>query len=115
GRYKQEPNSVRTATGELFEYAVPMDVPARMAKLVEGVRHGVQRDGLEFFATLAITHHEFTLIHPFDDGNGRVARLVTNYLLLKKDLPPLVIKSELKKDYLSALRQADGGDPKALT
>jgi hypothetical protein len=114
GQYKQEPNSVRTATGELFEYAAPVDVPARMAKLVEVIRNMTAKDGLEFFAALALAHHEFTLIHPFDDGNGRVARLLTNYSLLKKGLPPIVIRSQSKAEYLSALRKADGHDPKAL-
>jgi len=115
GRYKEEPNSVRTSTGELFEYASPMDVPPRMTKLVEAIRKCAGKDSLTFMAALAITHHEFTLIHPFDDGNGRTTRLITNYILLKKDLPPLVIPSEKKKDYLNALRQADGGDPTLLT
>jgi Fic family protein len=115
GRYKEQPNSVRTSTGELFEYVSPTDVPVRMAKLVEAVRNSVRKEGLEFLAALAITHHEFTLIHPFDDGNGRVARLVTNYALLKKGLLPLVIPSDKKSDYLTALRQADGGDPTLLS
>ena len=110
GRYKEDPNSVETSTGEFFEYAAPMDVPSRMTKLTEAIRNCTSKEGLTFMAALAITHHEFTLIHPFDDGNGRVARLLTNYVLLKKGLPPLVIPSEKKKDYLNALRQADGGD-----
>lgn len=61
-----------------------------------------------------MAHHEFALIHPFDDGNGRVARLLTNYMLLKKGLPPLVVPSVRKKDYLKALERADAGDPGLL-
>jgi Fic family protein len=114
GRYKIGPNSVVTPTGQIFKYAEPMDVPARMAKLVEAIRKGAEKEGLEFLATLAVTHHEFTLIHPFDDGNGRVARLVTNYVLLKKGWPPIVIPSVRKADYLKALGQADAGDPALL-
>lgn len=115
GRYKIEPNSVLTSAGQLFKYADPMEVPGRMAKLVEIIRKSVDREGLEFLVALAVTHHEFTLIHPFDDGNGRVARLVTNYALLKKGLPPIVIPSSRKTDYLKSLGQADAGDPALLT
>jgi Fic family protein len=115
GCYKEQPNSVRTPTGEPFEYADPIDVAPRMAKLVQAVRDCVKWEGLTLLAGLAKTHHEFTLIHPFDDGNGRVARLVTNYVLLKKGLLPLVVRADKKTEYLSALRQADSGDLASLT
>ena len=55
-------------------------------------------------------HHKFVCIHPFDDGNGRIARLLMNYHLLKNNLPPVVIKSDDKKNYLRALQEADAGD-----
>ena len=53
-------------------------------------------------------------IHPFDDGNGRVARLIMNYVLLKHDYPPVIIKSEDKANYLLALNRADTGDEGAF-
>lgn len=109
GQYKSTPNSVRTATGELFEFAAPLDVPARMADLVAKLNHAISSPIIELPAQLAKTHHEFSIIHPFDDGNGRVARLILNYILLRRDLVPIVIPTEEKKAYLSALRQADVG------
>ena len=60
-------------------------------------------------------HHRFVLIHPFGDGNGRVARLVVNYILMRAGYMPLVVKSAEKSSYLTALKKADAGDMAALT
>src|SRR5690606_7801640 len=51
---------------------------------------------------------------PFDDGNGRTARLLMNYELLRNDFPPVIIKSSDKKNYLFALNKADAGDLSAF-
>ncbi|WP_407969072.1 ImmA/IrrE family metallo-endopeptidase [Bacillus altitudinis] len=52
-------------------------------------------------------HHELTKIHPFEDGNGRIIRGVTNWLLKLKKLPPVYIPYETKTEYVSALQMAD--------
>ena len=49
------------------------------------------------------------LIHPFDDGNGRMARLLMNLPLIKHGFPPAIVRTEDKANYFAALRQADGG------
>ena len=59
-------------------------------------------------------HHDFVLIHPFDDGNGRVARLLVNYVLLRSGYPPVIIRSDDKPAYLTALRLADAGELNAF-
>ena len=58
---------------------------------------------------LAESHWSFVRIHPFDDGNGRTARLLTNYVLLRQNLPPMVIKSDHRDRYIGALQSADLG------
>ncbi|WP_341842438.1 Fic family protein [Chitinophaga caseinilytica] len=58
----------------------------------------------------ALLHYRFVRIHPFDDGNGRMARLLMNFVLLKNQLAPIIIKSTDKKNYLFALNQADAGE-----
>ena len=55
-------------------------------------------------------HHRFVEIHPFADGNGRVARLLTNLFLMKYGYPPIVLKKEYRKKYYSYLAKADLGN-----
>ncbi|GAX62795.1 hypothetical protein SCALIN_C43_0051 [Candidatus Scalindua japonica] len=60
--------------------------------------------------TETITHYNFVRIHPFDDGNGRCARILMNLILMKKTYPPAVIKNEESQIYLETLGMADRGD-----
>lgn len=62
----------------------------------------------------AYLHHRFVEIHPFSDGNGRVARLLTNLYLMKKGYPPIILKKENRIKYYSCLRKADQGDLKSF-
>lgn len=52
-------------------------------------------------------HHKFEKIHPFMDGNGRVGRILLNYILIRKGYPPLIIRKKFRKDYLDSLEKAD--------
>jgi fido (protein-threonine AMPylation protein) len=64
----------------------------------------------------AATHHAwFERIHPFVDGNGRVGRLILNFLLIQQGYPPAVILATNRPKYLQALEIADGGNPNPLT
>lgn len=114
GRYKTQPNHVITATGELFQFTTPEETPAQMADFVLWLRNEMESPGTGLIKLLAQLHHRFTLIHPFDDGNGRVVRLLVNYVLLKARLPPLVIKTKERKRYLETLAIADAGDLEPL-
>lgn len=114
GQYKEHPNSVRLQNGEIFEYASPIETPIKMAELIEWYRKEVELKRLHPIELAAKLHHKFVLIHPFDDGNGRISRLLINYVLLKNNLPPIVIKTKDKKNYLNALNQADVGNMPAF-
>ena len=114
GKYKTQPNHVRTRTGELHRFAEPDETPSRMEEWVRRLRSDLDRTDYPLAEFLAESHWSFANIHPFDDGNGRTARLITNYILLRKDLLPLVIKSADRDRYLGALRQADAGNGQPL-
>ena len=60
--------------------------------------------------TAAFLHHRFVEIHPFADGNGRVARLLSNLYLIAKGYPPVVVRTEDRARYYRFLRSADVGD-----
>lgn len=67
----------------------------------------------EVISLLAWFQHKLIWIHPFQDYNGRIARLVTNLLLLNLDLPIVEIKADSKKDrerYIKAMKEADQGN-----
>ena len=59
-------------------------------------------------------HHRFTQIHPFQDGNGRVARALASLVFLKDRCFPLVIRDSDRKEYIEALETADAGDLRPL-
>jgi Fic family protein len=114
GEYKKHPNSVRLQNGEIFAYASPTDTPIKMGELISWYNEEVEKKELPAVALAALLHYKFVLIHPFDDGNGRLSRLLMNYVLLKNGLPPIIIKTADKKNYLNALNQADAGNINAF-
>jgi hypothetical protein len=65
-------------------------------------------------ALAALFHYKFIRIQPFDDGNGRLARILMNMLLMRAGYPPSVIKAAEKEAYYVALRKADGDDLNAF-
>jgi Fic family protein len=109
GQYKTAPNHVLTVTGEIFRFAEPIEVPSKMQQLVSSVNAMSGKTDLEALVAAAKAHYELVVIHPFDDGNGRMARLVMNLVLIKHGFPPAIINTQDKENYFAALRQADGG------
>lgn len=105
GKYKTEPNHVITMNGDIHKYCEPVKVPEEMGKLVDFINEA----DLHPVELAARTHHKLVGIHPFDDGNGRVARLLMNLIFMKKGYVPVVIKREKREEYYRALMQADKG------
>lgn len=109
GEYKTEPNHVLTKTGEIFYFAEPIETPAKMQELIEWFRAKSESTETNALVLAAEFHYRFILVHPFDDGNGRIARLLMNFILMQYGFPPVIIKNEDKENYIAALRQADSG------
>jgi Fic family protein len=107
GRYKTRPNSVITRYGDRFEYASPEETPALMADLVDWYNKEEAKGKLSPVELAALFHYRYIRIHPFEDGNGRIARLIVNFILARHDYPMIVVRSRGKKEYLEALHQAD--------
>jgi Fic family protein len=114
GAYKTEPNCARMQSGEIHQYVLPEDVPAKMAELVEWHRQQDARTDSHPVFHAAIFHHRFVSIHPFDDGNGRMARILMNLILMRSGFPPAVIKLQDRNPYIAALRQADAGETEGI-
>jgi Fic family protein len=107
GKYKSVPNHVLTRTGEIFRFATPEETPAMMHDLIEWYRQKKEEQDVNPVILAAEFHYKFIRIHPFDDGNGRVARILMNFILMQYGFPPAIIKTEDKANYFAALQQAD--------
>ena len=110
GQYKEQPNHVITPTGETHYYATPEDVPILMGELMNWYNAEKNNTDIHPSVLAAIFHHRFVAIHPFDDGNGRLGRILMNLILMQKGLPPAIIKLKDREDYYVALNNANAGN-----
>ena len=109
GAYKTSLNHVKTVTGEIFRFATPEETPAKMHDLINWYRSEIQKDDVNAILLASEFHYKFVRIHPFDDGNGRLARILMNFILMQFGFPPVIVKTQDKQNYFAALRQADAG------
>ena len=88
--------------------------PERVPELMEGLFADFCVYKKEFHPVELATllHNRFVNIHPFTDGNGRTARLLMNWVLLKNKFPPVIIEVSNKEQYYRAIEAADRGDQK---
>lgn len=110
GEYNSVPNHVQTQTGEIHYYASPEETPAMMGDLMQWYRTELAKEELHPVAFAATFHYRFVSIHSFDDGNGRMARLLMNLILMQKRYVPVVIRLEEREQYYLALEKADSGE-----
>jgi Fic family protein len=82
----------------------------KIIPLMDEYIHTIKRFKTHPLNTAVFIHHRLVWIHPFFDGNGRVARLVMNLFLMQQGYPPVVLKLEQRKTYYNVLHQADNGN-----
>ncbi len=107
GIYKTRSNSVFTQAGTMFYYASPEETPALMYDLVQWYNEAAAAKELSPIELAAVFHYRYIRIHPFEDGNGRIARLMVNFILKRHGWPMMVIKTKNKSAYLNALARTD--------
>lgn len=120
GHYKTLPNHVEAfdeagnSLGVVFETATPFDTPARMQELIAWLDEAGESNTLHALIVIAIFVVTFLAIHPFQDGNGRLSRVVTTLLLLRAGyvyVPYCSLESiveQHKDSYYLALRRTQG-------
>ena len=108
GEYKKQPNHVVQPDGTIHWYVEPLQVPEQMEVLVSWLTEEMEQQHPVIVA--ALVHYNLVRIHAFDDGNGRGARVLMNLVLIKQGYYPAVIRTEKKRFYLDALKEADNGD-----
>ena len=107
GQYKTRPNSVITRYGDRFEYASPEETSSLMGDLVDWYNAAEKEGKLSPVELAALFHYRYIRIHPFEDGNGRIARLMVNYIMARHGWPMIVIRNRKKAEYLEALHRSD--------
>jgi Fic family protein len=103
GQYASLPRYVRTETGR-YDFPSPAEIPALMGDFAGWVRTAPATPETAFAA-----HRRLVDIHPFNDGNGRTARLLMNLILIRGGYPPIAIRPEDRLEYIRALQQAQAG------
>jgi fido (protein-threonine AMPylation protein) len=108
GEWKTQSNHVLRNDNTLLEYAPPEHVSAEIDSLIQ---YWTELDATAIHPVVkaAWLHHRFVQIHPFADGNGRVARALTLLVLEKYQYAPLVVDRWHRTDYLRALDAANNG------
>jgi Fic family protein len=109
GEYKHLPNHVIGRDGKLHAYA-PVDLtPVEMHRLCQELRSEAFINAHPVLQA-SWAHYAFVVIHPFADGNGRVARALGSVFTVRSHSVPLLILQENREQYLASLSAADAGD-----
>ena len=109
GDWKRLPNNPTRPDGTIHEYCPPEHVASEMDRLL-GWHADHQTRGVPPEVEAAWIHHRFTQIHPFQDGNGRMARCLASLVFIKAGGFPLVVDRDRRNGYIEALEKADDGD-----
>lgn len=114
GDFKVFENNPTRNDGTKIMYCPPEHVQSEMDNLVS-IYNNADSKGTNPLILAAWFHHAFTTIHPFQDGNGRAARLLASLILIKHGLFPFtVLREETKEKYIDSLEKADAGEPQPI-
>lgn len=109
GEYKRYPNHVESADGEIHPYAPVDRTSAEMQRLVSELS-GDDFQQAHPILQASYAHYALVAIHPFADGNGRVARALASVYLYRATSVPLMILADQRSEYFATLESADRGD-----
>ncbi|MDQ0640843.1 Fic family protein [Pedobacter sp. W3I1] len=119
GKYKILENVTTRSSGKIHYYIQPNDVPAAISELIKKTNHRLSAlvlNATDDHILKIVTEFHFQFlntIHPFGDGNGRIARIIMNIILLKSKYPPIFIKSINKLDYMNSF-EAEENSPGSM-
>jgi len=114
GQYKRLPNNPQRPDGAIHEYCPPEHVASEMDRLIQWHKEH-ESASVPAHIEAAWLHHAFTQIHPFQDGNGRVARALASLVFIKLGYFPLVVGRDDRIRYIEALETADVGSTEQLS
>lgn len=99
GQFRKKGEYVRIGT-----HIAP--APEHVERMIEETFRSYESElGIYFLEKIARFHLDFETIHPFNDGNGRIGRIIINYQLLRLGFPGLIIRDREKKDYYKAFSE----------
>ncbi len=101
------PNGYKTLPNFLLDKNVKTTSPENVHKEIKKLLNWYENDNKHTLEKAAIFHGKFEEIHPFEDGNGRVGRLLINIMLLKNNYPPIIIRKTQRESYFHALEAFD--------
>jgi fido (protein-threonine AMPylation protein) len=113
GKYKERANNPKKPDGSMHQYCPPEQVESEMERLLS-LHAEHEKKGVPVEVEAAWLHHRFTQVHPYQDGNGRVARALASLLFIKAGWFPVVVTREDRARYIDALEVADEGDLRHL-
>lgn len=119
GRLKNSINGVRTVKNSKLnwtEFSSPELTPHFLAQWIELINKSKVETPEEAIDTFSKLHIAFTCIHPYSDGNGRMARLLSNIPLLRAGFPPILIDNKQREEYIQVLSgySDSGGIPRVV-
>ncbi len=113
GRYKERANNPKRPDGAIHQYCPPEQVDSEMERLLQ-MHTEHKRIGIPIEIEAAWLHHRFAQIHPYQDGNGRVARALASLVFIKAGWFPILVTRDDRPRYIESLEVADDGDLQSL-